>query len=73
VTGGHYGITAEQGAIPLLALTGVDKVGARSGTYFDRLTANGSVTSQAKDAQLGRDLWALSARLVGLDEPATKP
>jgi NAD(P)-dependent dehydrogenase (short-subunit alcohol dehydrogenase family) len=73
VTGGRYGITAEQGAIPLLALTGVDKVGARSGTYFDRLTANGSVTAQAKDAQLGRDLWALSARLVGLDEPATRP
>jgi NAD(P)-dependent dehydrogenase (short-subunit alcohol dehydrogenase family) len=73
VTGGRYGISPEEGAVPLLALAGTTPVGARSGTYFDRLKANGSVTAQAKDAQLGRDLWALSERLVGLTEPSTKP
>ncbi|MCU1577512.1 MAG: family NAD(P)-dependent oxidoreductase [Leifsonia sp.] len=66
VTRGHYGIPVAAGAIPLTALAGAADVGAPSGTYFDRLTPNGRVNPQAKDAQLGRDLWALSERLVGL-------
>ncbi|MDQ1607574.1 MAG: hypothetical protein QOE16_306 [Microbacteriaceae bacterium] len=70
VTRGHYGISVAAGAIPLTALAGAAEVGAPSGTYFDRLTPNGSVNPQAKDAQLGRDLWALSERLVGLESPA---
>jgi NAD(P)-dependent dehydrogenase (short-subunit alcohol dehydrogenase family) len=66
VTRGRYGVSPDEGAVPLIALAGDLPVGARSGTYFDRLQANGSVTPQAKDAQLGRDLWRLSERLVGL-------
>lgn len=64
VTGGHYGISAAAGAVPLLALTGRDAVGAPSGTYFDRLTPNGRVNNRARDPQLARDLWALTERLV---------
>lgn len=67
LTGGRYGITAEEGAVPLITLAGAAEIGAPSGTYFDGLRADGRVADQARDAQLGRDLWRLSARLVGLD------
>ena len=65
VTGGRYGISAAEGAVPLLALTGSAPVGAPSGTYFQRLRANDAVNRQADDPRLGRDLWELSAQLVG--------
>ena len=71
VTGGHYGIGPARGAMPLIALTSSAPIGAPSGTYFDRLTPNGRVNAQARDPQLARDLWALSARLVGLSASAT--
>ncbi len=70
VTRGRYGITAAEGAVPLIALAGRSPVGAPSGTYFDRLRANGRTTAQAKDAQLGRDLWKVSSSLVGIAQPA---
>ncbi len=66
VTRGNYGIQADAGAVPLIALADDVPVGAPSGTYFDQLKANGRVRAQAKDAQLGRDLWALSAQLTGV-------
>jgi NAD(P)-dependent dehydrogenase (short-subunit alcohol dehydrogenase family) len=66
VTRGGYGISVEQGAAPLIALTGDSPVGAPSGTYFDQLKANGRVRHQAKDSQLGRDLWTLTAELTGV-------
>ncbi|GAA1445719.1 SDR family NAD(P)-dependent oxidoreductase [Leifsonia poae] len=66
VTRGGYGIPVEEGAAPLVMLTADAPVGAPSGTYFDRLKANGKVRRQADDAQLGRDLWTLSERLVGV-------
>jgi NAD(P)-dependent dehydrogenase (short-subunit alcohol dehydrogenase family) len=65
VTGGHYGVGTAAGAVPLLALTGVDRVGAPSGTYFDRLKPNGRVNDQARDPQLARDLWTVTERMVG--------
>jgi NAD(P)-dependent dehydrogenase (short-subunit alcohol dehydrogenase family) len=65
-TRGNYGIPAEAGAAPLIALAGDVPVGAPSGTYFDQLSANGRVRAQAGDAHLGRDLWALSAQLTGV-------
>lgn len=64
VTGGRYGITAEAGAAPLERLAGPLPVGAPTGTYFDRFTANGRTARQAKDAQLGRDLWTISESLT---------
>jgi NAD(P)-dependent dehydrogenase (short-subunit alcohol dehydrogenase family) len=66
VTRGSYGIPADAGAVPLIALAGDLPVGAPSGTYFDQLRANGRVRAQAKDGQLGRDLWTLSEQLTGL-------
>lgn len=66
ITGGRHGITAAEGAVPLVTLAGAAPVGAPSGTYFDRLRVDGRVAGQARDAQLGRDLWRVSARLVGL-------
>jgi NAD(P)-dependent dehydrogenase (short-subunit alcohol dehydrogenase family) len=70
VTNSGWGISAGEGAVPLVALAGDSPVGAPTGTYFDRLRANGQTASQAHDPQLGRDLWALSATLVGLEQNA---
>ena len=70
VTRSTFGIPVEAGAAPLLFLAGPAPVGAPSGTYFDRLTANGRTNPQARNAQLGRDLWAASEALVGLRTPA---
>ncbi|SEA96884.1 SDR family NAD(P)-dependent oxidoreductase [Leifsonia sp. 21MFCrub1.1] len=70
VTRSSFGIPVAAGAAPLLFLAGPARVGAPSGTYFDRLTANGRVNPQARNAQLGRDLWAASEALVELDVPA---
>jgi NAD(P)-dependent dehydrogenase (short-subunit alcohol dehydrogenase family) len=70
LTRSAYGIPVAEGAAPLLFLAGPVPVGAPSGTYFDRLTANGRTSPQARNAQLGRDLWAASQALVGLDIPA---
>jgi NAD(P)-dependent dehydrogenase (short-subunit alcohol dehydrogenase family) len=67
VTRQGYGITVELGAAPLIMLAAENPVGAPSGTYFDRLTANGKVRNQARNAQLGRDLWTLSEELTGVD------
>ena len=58
------------GAAPLVFLAGPVPVGAPSGTYFDRLKANGRTHPQARSAQLGRDLWTASAELVGVDVAA---
>lgn len=68
VTAGHYGISAAEGAVPLIALAGAAPVGAPSGTYFQRLRANGVVNRQAEDPRLARELWELSAQLVGVPE-----
>lgn len=67
VTRSSYGIPVEAGAAPLIRLAAEPPVGAPSGTYFDRLRANGATTAQARDAQLGRDLWTITEQLVGVD------
>ena len=66
VTRGTYGIPVEEGAVPLIRLAAAAPVGAPSGTYFDRLRANGQTALQASDAHLGRELWALTEQLVGV-------
>ncbi|WP_313546060.1 SDR family NAD(P)-dependent oxidoreductase [Leifsonia aquatica] len=69
VTRGTYGIPVEEGAAPLVRLAAEPPVLAPSGTYFDRFTVNGATTAQAKDAQLGRDLWTVTQTLVGVGAP----
>lgn len=76
LTGGRWGVTAEVGAAPLIALASPTPVPAASGAYFDRMRPNGRIARQAHDEQLQRGLWAESARLTGLpedDSPATDP
>ena len=63
---GSVGITADAGAVPLVTLASEPDVGAASGSYFDGLRPGGAVAAQARDRQLGRDLWTLSSRLVGV-------
>lgn len=66
VTKGSYGASADIGSAPLVMLTAETTVGAPSGTYFDRFTANGGMRHQARNSQLGRDLWTTSEKLVGV-------
>ncbi|QHC68426.1 SDR family NAD(P)-dependent oxidoreductase [Rathayibacter sp. VKM Ac-2759] len=66
LSSGSFGISAEAGAVPLITLISEPDVGAASGTYFDGLKPGGALAAQARDRQLGRDLWALSSRLVGV-------
>ncbi|WP_207453165.1 SDR family NAD(P)-dependent oxidoreductase [Herbiconiux sp. SYSU D00978] len=66
LTRGGYGISAEAGAAPLVALASTERPPAASGTYFDMLRPNGRVAPQAHDAALARDLWIESASRVGL-------
>lgn len=66
ISAGRIGLRSEQGAVPLVYLASVREVGARSGTYFERLTPNGRVHRAARDPQLAELLWEKSAELVGL-------
>ncbi|MCU1569546.1 MAG: short-chain dehydrogenase [Naasia sp.] len=60
LSGGSYGISAEQGAEPLIRLASTPDVGAASGTYFSRLQPHGATTAQADDAVFARRLWSAS-------------
>lgn len=66
LSSGSFGISAEAGAVPLITLASEPDVGAASGTYFDGLKPGGALAAQARDRQLGRDLWDLSSELVGV-------
>ena len=66
VTGGRYGISAEQGAEPLVRLATAPDVGSPTGTYFDRLRADGRTARQARDATVARRLWRAAEERTGL-------
>lgn len=65
-SGGHYGISAEAGAVPLIELASTPDVGAPSGTYFDTLTPDGRRHGLAGNADLAHRLWQVSSESVGL-------
>lgn len=65
-TVGLLALTPEQGAQPLVELASADRVGAPSGTYFDRLKPFGRVHRSANREGAGAALWAASADLVGV-------
>lgn len=67
LTIGSFGISADAGAVPLITLCSEPDVGAATGAYFDGLKP-GALATAAKDRRLGRDLWTLSSRLVGLPD-----
>lgn len=66
LTGSRWGITAEVGAAPLLALASATPVPAASGSYLDRMHPNGRTAAQADDAALQAELWRRCAELTGL-------
>jgi NAD(P)-dependent dehydrogenase (short-subunit alcohol dehydrogenase family) len=66
LTGSRWGITAEVGATPLIALAEASPVPTDSGAYFDRLKPHGRTAKQATDATLQRALWERAAEVVGL-------
>ncbi|WP_298226817.1 SDR family NAD(P)-dependent oxidoreductase [Gryllotalpicola sp.] len=63
---GHAGISPEKGGAPLVALASDTPAAAPSGTHFDRFTPNGRVNAQARNRQLGQELWSVLADLAGL-------
>ena len=67
ISGNRLGISAEQGATPLVHLATADPVDAPSGTYFDRLKPFGRVDKSAEIPGVGEALWTASAKLVGLE------
>jgi len=66
LTRGHYGITADAGAVPLIQLAGPTGVSVPSGTYFDQLKPYGREAGQAKNTLLAEAVWDRSSELVGL-------
>jgi NAD(P)-dependent dehydrogenase (short-subunit alcohol dehydrogenase family) len=66
VTGGHYGISADAGAVPLTQLAGPTGISVPSGTYFDQLKPYGWESPQAKNVLLAEVVWERSSELVGL-------
>jgi NAD(P)-dependent dehydrogenase (short-subunit alcohol dehydrogenase family) len=62
---GGFGMSATRGALPLVHLATTENV-PESGTFFDRLTADGRENRKAADMVLARALWDRSAELVGL-------
>lgn len=60
LTGGHYGLSPEQGAEPLIRLAAAPAIEEASGTYYSRLTPYGATAAQADDANLARAFWAAS-------------
>jgi NAD(P)-dependent dehydrogenase (short-subunit alcohol dehydrogenase family) len=63
---GGFGISAAQGAAPLVFLAGASVVPARDGTFFDGLKPDGGTSKQARDDALASALWVRSLELVGL-------
>lgn len=61
IAGSKWGLSPEKGAAPLVQLATDAALGAPSGSYFSRFKVNGAVSRQAKDAQLGRELWDVLA------------
>lgn len=66
VTGGHYGISADAGAVPLVQLAGPTTIGVPSGTFFDQLKPFGREAPQAKNVLLAEAVWDRSSELVGV-------
>ncbi len=66
VTNGHYGISADAGAVPLIQLAGPTTIGVPSGTYFDQLKPFGRQAPQAKNTMLAEVVWERTSEMVGL-------
>lgn len=66
VSRGGLGISAEQGASPLVHLATAEQTGVPSGTYFDGLKPYGRIDRSAMKPGVADALWAESARLVNL-------
>lgn len=66
VSGGNLGISAEQGATPLVHLTSVETVDAANGTYFDGLKPDGRTQKSVRKPGIAEALWTASALLVGV-------
>jgi NAD(P)-dependent dehydrogenase (short-subunit alcohol dehydrogenase family) len=63
---GGFGISAAQGAAPLVLLATGQAAPAPSGTYYDQLAPYGRTRRQADDPGLAGALWDRSAQLVGM-------
>lgn len=63
---GGFGISASEGALPLVRLATDDEIPGENGGYFDRLRAHGRTARQANDAELAAALWERSTELLAM-------
>lgn len=64
LSGGRYGISAEQGATPLVHLATVEEVAAPNGSYFDGLKLSDRVHKSAAESNIGERLWSATEELL---------
>ena len=72
VSGGSMGISAEQGATPLVHLATVDTVDAANGTYFDGVRIDTALLSDGAEVQVGKFRLTFYASRVDLAHLASK-
>lgn len=60
-----FGLSAEDGAAPLVQLASAESVNAPNGSYFERFRPGGRLSRAARDDRLGKAAWERSAELVG--------
>ena len=63
---GGFGISAAEGALPLVRLATDDEIPGENGGYFDRLSAHGRTARQADDAELAAALWDRTAEMAAI-------
>lgn len=61
-----FTIDNEAGAEPLVHLAGMDDPSPVNGQYFNRMAADASSSGQARDVDLGEELWARTVRMLDL-------
>ena len=69
LTRGRYALSAERGAVPLIALAGPEAPAIASGSYVDRMHAGAGLAARARGPladEQAAELWRVSARLTGL-------
>ena len=59
-------IDNEAGAEPLVHLAGMDDAARVNGQYFNRMAARAATSRQARDVELGEELWARTVRMLDL-------
>ena len=67
INGGKLGLSAEEGAGPLIQLASAETLEAPSGSYFSRFDANDKMSGAARSRSRDAELWDASVAALQLD------